>query len=192
MVWIYFATILIFVVTVLAIIGRKDPDLLRERFKPGPGARDPETRPLLLLFILGHWIVAGLDVGRYHWSGTLHFGVQLIALLLFSLGLAGWGWAMYTNSFFSSEVRIQTERGHRVITGGPYRFVRHPGYAVLLVFFLASPVVLGSWWALLPVVGAAALILRRTVIEDRVLRAELPGYADYAARVRYRLLPGIW
>ena len=192
MVWIYFATILIFVVTVLAIIGRKDPELLRERFMPGPGARDPKTRPLLVLIIFVQWSVAGLDVGRYHWSDIIPFGVQISALFVVACGMVGWGWAMLSNRFFSSEVRIQTDRGHYVARGGPYRFVRHPGYASALVVFAASPVALGSLLAIVPTLGALAMFIRRTAMEDRMLRAELPGYAQYAERVRFRLLSGVW
>src|SRR5207249_4357953 len=100
-------------------------------------------------------------------------------------------WAMI-NRFFSSVVRIQTERGHHVVTVGPYRYVRHPGYAGAIAGFLAGPVVLGSWWAIAAVVPIVAFVLWRTAAEDRFLREKLPGYADYAERVRYRLLPGVW
>ena len=90
-----------------------------------------------------------------------------------------WMWAMVVNRFFSSEVRIQRERGHRVIGDGPYRFVRHPGYAAVIVFFLATPLALGSWWASLPMAPVVLLFVRRTVLEDRLLCAELAGYEFY-------------
>jgi protein-S-isoprenylcysteine O-methyltransferase Ste14 len=101
-------------------------------------------------------------------------------------------WALTVNRFFSSDARIQRDRGHQVVTDGPYRFVRHPGYAGSMLLALAMPLALGSWWSYLPALAAAALMLRRLLIEDRMLRAELEGYADYAARVRWRLLPGVW
>jgi protein-S-isoprenylcysteine O-methyltransferase Ste14 len=106
--------------------------------------------------------------------------------------MAGWGWAMLSNRFFSSEVRIQTDRGHYVESGGPYRYVRHPGYASASLVFAASPVALGSLWAFVLTLGALAMFIRRTALEDRMLCAELSGYAQYAERVRFRLLSGVW
>jgi protein-S-isoprenylcysteine O-methyltransferase Ste14 len=100
--------------------------------------------------------------------------------------------AMYMNRFFSMTVRIQTERGHTVVDTGPYGTVRHPGYVGMLLFYAAVPFVLGSRWALVPAVFTVMLLIVRTALEDRTLRAELPGYTDYAARVHYRLLPGVW
>jgi len=192
MFWAYWVVFCLFGAITLIVVNRKHPDLLQERFRPGPGARDPRTRPLLVPIIVGHWIVAGLDVGRYHWSDGIPLAAQLAALLVFALGLSGWGWAMYSNRFFSSEVRIQTDRGHCVQSGGPYRYVRHPGYASALLVFLASPIVLGSLWALLPSLVTVLVFARRTALEDRMLLAELPGYAHYAEQVRFRLLYGVW
>ena len=173
------------------VVHRRDPTLFRERLRPGPGGKDPHMRLLAALCGLVTLVAAGLDAGRYHWS-RVPPPVQLTALLLVAMTLAMWMWAMATNRFFSSDARIQRDRGHCVISDGPYRFVRHPGYAVAIILFLATPVALGSWWALLPVAPLVALFLRRTSIEDRLLCAELEGYADYAARVRYRLIPGLW
>jgi len=99
---------------------------------------------------------------------------------------------MQANRFFSAVVRIQEERGHAVASGGPYRFVRHPGYVGMIAQFLVTPLTLGSLWALMPAGIAVGLYVWRTALEDRTLREELAGYQDYAARVRYRLLPGIW
>jgi protein-S-isoprenylcysteine O-methyltransferase Ste14 len=99
---------------------------------------------------------------------------------------------MISNRFFSSEVRIQSERGHFVESGGPYRFVRHPGYLSALLLFGATPFALGSLWAIFPTLGALGIFVRRAILEDGMLRAELPGYAEYAARVRFRLMPGVW
>lgn len=192
MFWAFWLTLCSIGAATLVVVNRKSPDLLQERFRPGPGARDPKTRPLLVLLIFGQWSVAGLDVGRYHWSDIIPLWVQITAVLVVACGMAGWGWAMLSNRFFSSEVRIQTDRGHYVESGGPYRFVRHPGYACALLLFAASPVALGSLWAFLPTLGALAMFIRRTAMEDRMLRAELPGYAQYAERVRFRLLSGVW
>jgi protein-S-isoprenylcysteine O-methyltransferase Ste14 len=111
---------------------------------------------------------------------------------LYAAGGALSSWAMASNRFFSSFVRIQTERGHTVATGGPYRFVRHPGYAGFAVATVATALLLGSGWALVPAALTALILVIRTVLEDRTLLAELSGYREYAARVRYRLLPGLW
>lgn len=107
-------------------------------------------------------------------------------------GIAVTCWAQAVNPFFEPGVRIQSERHQRVIDSGPYRFVRHPGYVAALLLFFGMALALGSYWALLPAALAAALLVLRTAWEDRLLQAELPGYADYARRVRWRLLPGLW
>jgi protein-S-isoprenylcysteine O-methyltransferase Ste14 len=99
---------------------------------------------------------------------------------------------MLSNRFFSPTVRIQSDRGHQVISGGPYQIIRHPGYSGWILQMLAAPLALGSWWGLIPGLLSACLYGIRTALEDRTLHRELPGYTDYAARVRYRLLPGIW
>ena len=169
-----------------------DPDLRRERLKPGPGGRDRYLRLIALPFILAHLIVAGLDVGRIHWTGPVPGGVQAVALFGYAAGMALSVCAMINNRFFSPVVRIQHERGHTLVTSGPYRFVRHPGYVGAILACACGGVALGSWWSLVPLAPFAALFLRRTAVEDRMLRADLDGYAGYATRVRYRLVPGLW
>ncbi len=136
-------------------------------------------------------LVAALDV-RLVWSGELALGWHIAGIILFAAGLGLFGWAMITNAYFSTAVRIQSERGHRVCTSGPYRAVRHPGYAGVLLQDIGVPLLLGSWWALIPAVLGTAAMIARTVFEDRTLRTELTGYSDYAKRVRCRLVPGIW
>ncbi len=118
--------------------------------------------------------------------------VHAAGLIAYVLGMGLAMRALVVNRFFSPVIRIQVERGHRLITGGPYRFVRHPGYAGMLLSFLGSGLVLGSWWSFLPLIPALVLILRRTILEDRHLREHLEGYVGYAERVRSRLLPGVW
>jgi len=113
-------------------------------------------------------------------------------LVLFIPGAALFTWSMAVNPFFEKTVRIQTERGHRVIDTGPYHVVRHPGYVGFFGWSLSVPLLLGSWWAFLPAFAAAIGIVIRTALEDRTLRAELTGYEEYATRVRYRLIPGVW
>jgi len=110
--------------------------------------------------------------------------------LVVGLGLTSW--AMIANAYFSTAVRIQSERGHTVCSRGPYRFVRHPGYVGFILQSLSAPFLLGSIWALIPGILAAVLMVIRTALEDRTLQAELPGYPEYVQNVRYRLVPGIW
>jgi protein-S-isoprenylcysteine O-methyltransferase Ste14 len=169
-----------------------DPSLGQERMRPGPGATDAHLRRILAVLLLVHLVVVGLDVGQFHWSGFIPVPVRVVALIVFAGGLAFGQWAMVVNRFFSSAIRLQTDRGHRVIDTGPYRLIRHPGYAGLLVSATAGGVVMGSWWSLVPLAPAAGVILRRLVMEDAFLHRELEGYATYARRVRYKLVPGLW
>ena len=136
--------------------------------------------------------VASLDVGRFRWTASLPLPVYVVGYIILFLAYGIVFWAMWTNRFFSSVVRIQTDRGHHVVQEGPYRFVRHPGYVGAILLGLASAVVLGSIWALIPAGLMATLIIVRTALEDITLRRELPGYSAYARKVKYRLLPGVW
>ncbi len=167
-----------------------DPDLRRERFKPGPGGKDRYLRLIALPFILAHLIVAGLDVGRFHWSRPMPTSVQALALISYAAAMALSVCAMTNNRFFSPVVRIQHERGHTLVTSGPYRFVRHPGYLGAILASICGGVALGSWWSLVPLVPFGVLFLRRTSLEDQMLRADLSGYVGYAERERYRLVQG--
>ncbi len=187
--WIY---LLIFAAVTATAFVWLDPGLLRERMRPG-GKRPPLGLRIFALVLLLHWIVAGLDRGRFHWSDSVPDWLQAAALLVFAAGYALAFWAMAVNRFFSSVVRIQDDRGQYVVTTGPYAVVRHPGYAAGILIMLASGVALGSWLAAaLVVICSLPFLLYRAVSEDRVLQAELPGYRDYAARVRWRLVPGLW
>ncbi len=187
--WAYFAVLISAMVVIMLVA---DKDLLRERAKPPAGGVDRGLRFIAMPFFLAHLLVAGLDVGRYHWSGQLSVGVQIGALIALALSLVLSGWAMRVNRFYSPVVRIQSERGHHVITAGPYAWIRHPGYTGALVMIIVGGPALGSWWSGLVLVPMLVLILRRVVIEDRYLHENLPGYAAYATRVRYRLAPCIW
>jgi protein-S-isoprenylcysteine O-methyltransferase Ste14 len=135
--------------------------------------------------------VAGLDQ-RYGWSSGIEPVAQIGAMLLVIAGHALVVWATGVNAYFSQVVRIQTERGHTVISSGPYRYVRHPGYVGGILVTLAAPLLLGSAWALIPGVLGALLLVVRTALEDRTLLQELAGYGEYAESVRYRLVPGLW
>ena len=167
-----------------------DPTLLSERQSPASGNVDRLTRPLGVALVLVHWVIAGLD-GRFHWS-LVPWQVQAAGVAGFVAALAVNFWALRVNRFYSSAVRVQADRGQQTIVDGPYRFVRHPGYAATLFAMFSGGVALGSWLAMIPVLGFAALFIRRTLLEDRMLQQELEGYAEYAQRVRYRLIPGLF
>ena len=136
-------------------------------------------------------IVAGLD-HRYNWSREFPLWLIVIGFILISLGYAFAAWALAENRFFSSVVRIQTDRGHVVCDSGPYRLVRHPGYAGNVLALFGIVLALGSVWTLIPAAVASIITVIRTVLEDQTLQEELPGYRDYARRVRYRLISGIY
>ena len=169
------------------------PELIAERgqIKEDTKGWDRLLAPLLILPTLGTLIVAGLDK-RFGWSSQLTVAIQVIALIVFALAQGLFSWAMASNKFFSGTVRIQEERGHAVATGGPYRYVRHPGYVGYIASWIATSLTLGSLWALIPAGLVMCLMVIRTALEDKTLLEELDGYQDYAARVRYRLLPGVW
>ena len=136
-------------------------------------------------------LTAALDL-RFGWTAGMSLALHLVGALLYAIGLALFGWAMITNAYFSTAVRIQSERGHTVCRSGPYRIVRHPGYSGVLLQSLGMPLLLGSWWALIPGLLAAASINARTAFEDRTLQLELPGYTEFTSDVHYRLIPGVW
>jgi protein-S-isoprenylcysteine O-methyltransferase Ste14 len=187
--WLYLAILAGVTLASLAIL---EPDLIRERMRPG-GRRPPLGLRLVAIVPFAHWIIAGLDRGRMHWSDSVPPWLQGAGLAAVAGGFALFLWAMAINPFFSSVARIQAERGQHVITGGPYRWVRHPGYSGAILLILASGLALGSWLAAaIAVVLGMPLILYRMNTEDRLLHAELAGYRDYAARVRWRVVPGIW
>lgn len=187
--WIYLA---IYAAAFAISIAILDPDLLRERMRPG-GERLPMGLRIITVILFAHWIVAGLDRGRYHWTDTVPAWLQAAGFIVTAASWALVLWAMRVNRFFSSVARIQSDRGQHVITTGPYAFIRHPGYLAGLVIIVSSGLALGSWLSIvvLAVPSLPALALRARY-EDRMLQAELPGYRDYASRVRWRVLPGVW
>jgi protein-S-isoprenylcysteine O-methyltransferase Ste14 len=129
---------------------------------------------------------------RNGWSAEVSPIVHIVGIALVLFGFVPLAGAMASNKFFDPTVRIQTEAGHRVMDSGPYRIVRHPGYVGVILHFVAVPIALGTWVALIPALIGAGLYVARTALEDQTLQRELPGYADFAKRTRYRLLPGIW
>ncbi len=175
------------------VILRCNPDLLVERLGPRRGAKswDVAIMSLLGLAQLARYIIAGLDQ-RFGWTGPVPPLAQGLGLAACILGYALVVWATASNAFFSQIVRLQPERGQAVVTGGPYRYVRHPAYLGALLAELAVPFLLASGWALAVSAITAALLIVRTALEDRTLQAGLAGYPAYAQQVRYRLLPGVW
>jgi protein-S-isoprenylcysteine O-methyltransferase Ste14 len=173
-------------------IYRKSPDLLKERLKPAAPARVRWTtsRAFFVLSIL-QWSIAGLDQ-RFHWSDIVPPAGVVAGLVIFAIGWGLLTWSASVNPFFSPAVRIQADRGQRLISKGPYTILPHPGYASILLSVVASGVALNSLLAIIPAVIYGAITVRVTAIEDRMLRDELAGYAEYAANVRYRLIPGLW
>jgi protein-S-isoprenylcysteine O-methyltransferase Ste14 len=184
---------------VLSILGtfvvlRDNPELIAERARGLRGGKSWDKILSTLMALVGPiavWITAGLDT-RYRWSEPLAGFAVAGGVALAAAGSALTAWAMRSNTFFSGVVRIQKERGHTVASGGPYAFVRHPGYTGMTAFTLGVPLILNSMWTFVPALLTVAVTVLRTALEDRTLRLELDGYAEYVGRVRYRLAPGIW
>ncbi len=168
--------------------------LLQERIKPGPGTKKWDYVFLGFFLPLTYIIplIAALDGGRHHWTGDFPIWVNVVAFVVILLGYSLFILSLWMNQFFSTTVRVQKERGHHVIDEGPYAFIRHPGYAGVIVSSFGIAIALNSLWALIPTGLYAIVFVIRTYLEDATLQKELPGYADYAARVRYRLIPKIW
>lgn len=195
MAWVYVGTFAVALTAMTVYQELGNPKLVEERseFQPREGVKtwDVILSAAARVLLLASYVVAGLDV-RFGWKPETPLAIQIAA---FVLGLLGGGliaWAMAANRYAVVYARIQQERGHAVATTGPYRFVRHPFYVGVIVFALMIPLALGSLWALIPVGLAVLLFIVKTAAEDRMLRAGLPGYAEYAQQTRYRLLPGIW
>ena len=187
--WAYLSVFCVLLLTTMLVVN---PALAEERVRPGVPATDSGGRVATGFLFLVTLTTAAVDSGRLHQSRPMPDRLRIVALALFALSTSVQAWAMAVNPFFSPVVRIQSERGHCPITHGPYRFVRHPGYLGMLVAMPASSLALGSLLALLPALTFSGVIVHRAALEDRFLRANLQGYADYAQVVSYRLLPGIW
>lgn len=168
--------------------------LLAERFRPGKGMKWWDKGYLLLSTPLyfAAVIVSGIDAGRRHWSSPPKSVAYVLFLAVFVAGHGLFLWAKKVNPFFSSVARIQTDRGQVVCREGPYKFCRHPGYLGGLLFGLATPLVLGSYWALIPQGLAGLLLLGRALLEDRMLTQDLLWYAEYKQAVPALLIPGLW
>lgn len=192
--WAMSAAYLLWTLGSIIFILPVNPQMLAERSRPHKDAKkwDLVMVGVMGIFVLITYVVACLDV-RNGWAPPFPLAAQIIGAVTAIFGYVVLVlWAMVANAYFTTVVRIQTERQHTVATTGPYRFVRHPGYVGAILFYLATPFMLSSRWALIPAVLAAAVVVVRTAKEDKTLQEELPGYKEYAERVRYRLIPGIW
>ena len=193
--WVYaLLWILSFIVSRM-LAARRHPDLLAERAR-FMQHEDAKTWDRLLAPLVGFGggllpLVAGFDA-LFEWSEPYSIPIKIVSLLTIVVGYCLASYALLENRFFSGIVRIQTDRGHQVVSSGPYRWIRHPGYSGALLAYLTTPLFLDSQWAFLPAVFLMIVLVIRTALEDRVLQDELAGYADYAKKVRYRLIPGVW
>lgn len=190
--WVYMIINLI-VLTLMGTLLTRNAELVEERLNPKEGMKGWDkfyfgiTTPMYILALL----LGGLDA-RFGWTTNMSPVVYWASVIVYLIGQAIFLWARYTNNYFSSVVRIQSDRGHTVCKDGPYRFVRHPGYVGGFLFTITIGLILGSWWASIPQVIAALMLIWRTGREDKTLQAELTGYAQYATETRFRLIPGVW
>jgi len=192
--WVYLVLFFGFFLGINAWLFRHNPGLLRERMslsRPDQKGWDKVIFPLLLIFPFAWLALISLDAARFHWS-PVSFWFQEVGVLV----LLGAFYLFYLtfreNSYLSTVVRIQKERGHTVVSTGPYHYVRHPMYAGFLLFMTGTPLLLGSWYGVVLGLAFMLVLARRAILEERTLRNELRGYADYMAQVKYRLIPYIW
>ncbi|CDX44968.1 Isoprenylcysteine carboxyl methyltransferase [Mesorhizobium sp. SOD10] len=192
--WVYIVVMIGLSLTMGVALARRDPGLMNERLRPPiqktQTAADKIVLSILLLGIFAWLVLMGLDI-RFGWSAAPVW-VQVVGVLVLLAGIWICYLTMLENSFAAPVVKIQDERGQKVITTGPYSYVRHPMYAGAILYFAGTALLLGSWWGLAAVLAFILLLAIRTFIEEKTLRAGLQGYDDYAARVRYKLIPMVW
>jgi protein-S-isoprenylcysteine O-methyltransferase Ste14 len=192
--WVFLAVSLVVAVVAVAYLWRTNPEVLVARSEFHWRDQTPAHKLIFILLIvlfMAIFPIAGLDAGRYGWSAVPPWPM-LTGYALMLIGDAGVTWVMKVNKFAEPSVSIQADRGHQVIDTGPYSIVRHPFYASTIFLCLGTPLALCSYWAFVPSALAYLALVVRTALEDRLLQNELVGYKEYAARVRYRLLPGVW
>lgn len=191
--WLYFGLVTTNLFINFVYLRRVNPYVIAHRLRFGKDTKlwDKIWSIFFTPVFLAIYVIAGFDAVRFEWS-TMPLWLWPLGLVLWLSGNALFTWSMGVNPFFEKTVRIQTERGHRVIDTGPYNFVRHPGYLGFFGWSLSTPLLLGSWWAFLPALLSIVGLVIRTALEDRTLRKELTGYQEYASRVRYKLIPWVW
>ncbi len=191
--WVFIIFLLVIYGIAILVMRRVNPMIFRarSRFQAGTKRWDLILVSLICLGMIAEIPLGTLDAGRMKWS-VMPTSVVILGYILLAVGIALGTWAQAVNRFFEPGVRLQRERGQHVISNGPYAYVRHPGYVSAILVFAGLALALGSWWALIPAAWASGVLILRTSWEDALLQAELEGYADYAGRVRFRLLPGVW
>jgi protein-S-isoprenylcysteine O-methyltransferase Ste14 len=192
--WLFIAAWSVLKLVFIILLRWRDPDLIVERVTRHENTKPYDRLILPIYFVLafGTILVAGLDGGRFRWSGEMPVTLIVISYLIYLFGNGLAAWAVNSNPFFSAESRLQTERNQKVSSSGPYRFIRHPAYLAAILLWSTTGLMVESWWAVVPGLLAALMMVIRTIYEDRMLTTELPGYAEYAQQVRYRLIPGFW
>jgi protein-S-isoprenylcysteine O-methyltransferase Ste14 len=192
--WIYTGLVVIYQIVSTVVLARVNPELLNERgtvVKAGTKTFDKVWVAIVPIFTFGNLVLMGFDAVRFQWS-AMPFWLTYVGVFMFVFIAPIATWAMAVNKFFEWTVRIQDDRQQYVCTTGPYGIIRHPGYAGLIASLLAYPFILGSWWGFLPNGILILIIFIRTALEDRTLQNELPDYAEYAQKVKYRLIPLVW
>ncbi|NMO08225.1 methyltransferase family protein [Methanobacterium subterraneum] len=189
--WAYVGLSILFLILSYLLLSS---ELIHERLKPDSGVKnwDKIFQKVSVPIFIAILVISSLDGGRFNWYPQVPFYVIIIGILGFITGQIIFLRAKQVNSYFSSVVRIQTDRGQTVCKDGPYRRVRHPGYLGSLIYSVATPLILGSFWGLIPVMISLALLIIRTQMEDKTLQNELEGYTEYTREVKYKILPGIW
>jgi protein-S-isoprenylcysteine O-methyltransferase Ste14 len=188
--WLLLAIYILYLLCNFVIFFRISPEIVAERseIKPGTKPWEKAFAAVYIFFMFAIPAVAGLDL-RLNWS-YLGMDCLIAGIVLFTFGFALTSWAIVSNRFF--ELTVSSQAGHKVATGGPYTFIRHPGYVGMMIFYGATPLIFGSAVSLIPAALLAAAVIWRTALEDATLQKELKGYKEYAKKVRYRLVPGIW
>jgi len=191
--WLFIILYAVGVTAAIFWMKKNAPDLLKERMKRKKDVKkwDKIFMVIYSIFLLVILVLPGLDAVRFQWS-NIPLIVKVLAFIGYIPGFAIAFWPMRENAFLSDVVRIQEDRGHTVCTTGPYKYVRHPMYVGVILIMLCFPFSLGSLYTLIPAVIIVVLFIIRTALEDKTLQKELPGYKEYAQKVRYRLIPGIW
>lgn len=195
--WVVIGLWTVYGLVMTVYLSRYDPVLLAERLKLLPIQKDQKVWDKLMMSLftvagIALYIVPGFDVIRYEWSAPLPVWMVIIAMVIHLPCFWFLWWVMRENTYLSQVVKIDDERGHKVITTGPYALVRHPMYIAVIVLLFATPVALGSRYSLIIVLFLTVLLIIRTYFEDRTLHTELAGYPEYAKQTRFRLIPGIW
>ena len=192
--WLFLLVFFMLMIPAIVYLWRANPDIFIARSRiarAGAKRWDKVLVTLLMLSFLALFLVAALDSGRFHWS-SIPTWLTILGYVLLCAGFLISIWGESVNRFAEPTVRIQTDRGHKVVDTGPYAIIRHPLYSGSLLMFAGIPLTLGSYWAFLPAAAATIVLIVRTVLEDRTLQRELEGYKDYTSRVPHRLLPGVW